>query len=84
MNWKNVMSEEEKATTVRVPVLLKDEFERLPSRNRWLNFADFCREAIREKLEQEERRLSWAAGEDAGSKSPPPAREGHSQKDRSP
>ena len=52
---------EYKATTVRVPQLLKEEFEAMPNRGRWLNFADFSREAIREKLTQEKRLLTWVA-----------------------
>ena len=47
---------EDKATTVRVPVLLKEEFEAMPNKRRWLSFPDFCREAIREKLTREKLR----------------------------
>ena len=38
-------------TGVRIPLELKRRFDRLPKN--WLNFADFCREAIREKLNRE-------------------------------
>ena len=61
---------EDKATTVRVPVLLKEEFEVMPNKKRWLSFPDFCREAIREKLTQERRLLTWIA-EDATGVGPP-------------
>lgn len=39
-------------TTVRIPKDLQKEFSELPSKN-WLNFSDFTREAIREKLNRE-------------------------------
>ena len=62
---------EDKATSVRAPHLLKVEFENLSNKNRWLNFADFCREAIREKLTQEQRKASWR-GEAPSEDDPPP------------
>lgn len=37
---------------VRFPKELKEAFERLPKR--WLNFADFCREAVRLYLKEQE------------------------------
>jgi hypothetical protein len=43
------------ATTVRVPIALRRIFDKLDGRKKWLNFADFSREAIREKLTQEQR-----------------------------
>jgi len=46
-------------TTVRVPIALRRIFDELTGRNKWLNFADFSREAIREKLTQEQRKSSW-------------------------
>ena len=54
---------EDKETTVRVPVLLKEEFEAMPNKRRWLSFPDFCREAIREKLTQQERLRKWVPGD---------------------
>lgn len=47
-------------TTVRVPIALRRIFDKLDGRNKWLNFADFSREAIREKITQEQRKASWA------------------------
>ena len=53
------MTPNDDATTVRVPIALRRIFDNLTSRNKWLNFADFSREAIREKLTQEKRLQSW-------------------------
>ena len=64
---------EDKATSVRVPHLLKEEFETLPTQKKWLNFADFCREAVREKLTQEQRKASWV--DEAPSEDDPPPQE---------
>ena len=51
-------------TTISVPKELKTKFEKLPKN--WLNFANFCREAIREKLTQEERLQTWVAEDTEG------------------
>ena len=53
------MTPDDDATTVRVPIALRRIFDGLTSHNKWLNFADFSREAIREKLTQEKRLQSW-------------------------
>ena len=55
-------------TTVSIPKELKTRFDRLPKN--WLNFADFCREAIRDKLTQEERLLKWVPEGEAGDDPP--------------
>ena len=68
-----------KDTGVRIPLELKHRFERLP-RN-WVNFADFCREAIREKLTQEERLRTWVV-EDATEDGPPRTRRESVDKDK--
>ena len=47
------MTPDDDATTVRVPIALRRIFDELKNRNNWLNFADFSREAIREKLTRE-------------------------------
>ena len=73
---------EDKATTVRVPVLLKEEFEAMPNKRRWLSFPDFCREAIREKLTQEKRLRTWVV-EDATGAGPPHTPQENGHKDRS-
>ena len=72
---------EYKATTVRVPQLLKEEFEAMPNKRRWLNFADFSREAIREKLTQERRFLTWVAEDTEGD--PPHVPQDNDHKDNS-
>ena len=68
---------EDKATTVRVPVLLKEEFEAMPNKRRWLSFPDFCREAIRAKLTQERRLLTWGAEDVEGDPPHTPQENGH-------
>ena len=67
-------------TTISVPKELKARFERLPKKS-WLNFADFCREAIREKLTQEKRLQTWVV-EDATEDGPPRTRRESVDKDR--
>ena len=64
------MTPDDDATTVRVPIALRRIFDELRNRNNWLNFADFSREAIREKLTQEQRLQSWR--EEAPEEDDPP------------
>ena len=67
------MTPDDEVTTVRVPIALRKIFDTLNSRPMWLNFADFCREAIREKLTQEQRKASF--------RSSPPAEDDPSPKE---
>ena len=63
------MSDDKAVTTIRVPKSLQGRYNDLPKKY-WLNFPDFCREAIREKLTQEERLRTWVV-EDATEDGPP-------------
>ena len=49
------MTNDKAVTTIRVPKSLQGRYDDLPKKY-WLNFPDFCREAIREKLTREELR----------------------------
>jgi len=48
-------------TTVRFPKELREEYNNLP--RRWLNFADFVREAVRYYLDRERNRASMISHE---------------------
>ena len=49
------MTNDKAVTTIRVPKSLQGRYDDFPKKY-WLNFPDFCREAIREKLTREELR----------------------------
>jgi len=65
---------EPKVTTASLPTGLKQRFEKLPTRNEYMNFSDFVRRKVEIAITQEERLQTWVV-EDTEARPPHTPRE---------